>query len=248
VFRKLKSLLRNKQPAIDLSILKADIHSHLIPGIDDGAVDMEESIAMIKKLYELGFQKLITTPHIMTDTYKNTPEIILDGLQKVQKAIKEENIPIEIEAAAEYYLDENFEQKLDREILTFGDNYLLFEFSYMNKPIHLERLIFKMHAKGLKPVLAHPERYGFLFDKKLKHFIELKELNVLFQMNLFSLTSAYPPQIRTIAKKLIDNELYDFVGTDVHSTGQFDYLNKNPDKKYFKKILNYEGLLNQSLL
>lgn len=124
MFSKLKSLLRNKQSAINLSVLKADIHSHLIPGIDDGAVDMEESIAMIKKLCELGFQKLITTPHIMTDTYKNTPEIILDGLQKVQKVIKEKNIPVEIAAAAEYYLDESFEQKLDREILTFGDNYL----------------------------------------------------------------------------------------------------------------------------
>ena len=126
----------------DFSNLSVDMHSHLIPGIDDGAKTVEESIELIKILSGLGYTRLITTPHIMTDYYKNTPEIINAGLEQVREAIKLENIPIEIFAAAEYYLDDGFLQKLEEEkLMTFGDNHLLVEISYINPPENIKEII-----------------------------------------------------------------------------------------------------------
>ena len=99
-------------PLPDLSGFEVDVHSHLIPGIDDGVQTLEESIEMIKALSALGFKKLITTPHIMSDYFRNTPEIILGGLEIVREEIKKQGIPIELDAAAEYYLDEEFINKI----------------------------------------------------------------------------------------------------------------------------------------
>src|SRR3974377_2137960 len=121
--------------AADLSVLKCDVHSHFIPGIDDGAQTMEHAVSLIREFYELGYRKVITTPHILTDGFKNTPEIILSGLEKVRVALKNANIPMQIDAAAEYYVDFDFERKIQNEkLLTFGKNYLLFEVSYINPP------------------------------------------------------------------------------------------------------------------
>ena len=103
------------EPA-DLSILKSDMHSHLIPAIDDGSKDMEDSISMIRRLKEIGFSKIITTPHVMSDFYKNTPDTILGGLKHVQEELKKNNISIETHAAAEYYLDETLIEKIQNKV------------------------------------------------------------------------------------------------------------------------------------
>src|SRR5690606_27441218 len=106
----------------DLSVLKVDMHSHLIPGIDDGAKNLEDSIVLISGMKNLGFRKLITTPHIMSDYYRNTSDSILAGLDKVRKRLYELSIDIELDAAAEYYYDENFLDLLRRkELLSIGD-------------------------------------------------------------------------------------------------------------------------------
>ena len=180
----------------DLSALKCDVHSHFIPGIDDGAQTMDDSVALIKSFYDLGYKKVITTPHILADGYPNTPEIILSGLEKVRVALKNENIPIQIEAAAEYYIDFDFDRKIEQEkLLTFGKNYLLFEVSYINPPDNLERIIFKLLTSDYKPVLAHPERYPF-WSGNFKRFEQLKEKGVLFQLNINSLTGYYSRQTK----------------------------------------------------
>ena len=157
---------RNKEPdypaVSDFSSVAVDIHSHLIPGIDDGVKSMEESIDMIKAFASLGFKRLITTPHIMSDYFKNTPEIILGGLELVRSAVKKEGIDITIDAAAEYYLDEFFIQKLKKEkLLTINNKYLLFEISYINPPDYLLGVVFDIIVNGYTPILAHPERYNF---------------------------------------------------------------------------------------
>ena len=120
---------------LDFSILKTDIHSHFIPGIDDGAPDLETSMLLIKKMQQLGYQKVITSPHVMSDFYQNSSETILSGLAEVRAELKAQNINMEIDAAAEYYIDYEFEQKIGKEkFLTFGDNYLLVELSFMEAP------------------------------------------------------------------------------------------------------------------
>jgi len=97
---------KNQRIPLDLSVLKTDMHSHLIPGIDDGCKTIDDTIAILYKFKELGYKKIITTPHIMSDFYRNNSEIILSGLEKVREEIKRINLDIEIEAAAEYYFDE----------------------------------------------------------------------------------------------------------------------------------------------
>ena len=154
---------------LNFSILKTDIHSHFIPGIDDGSPDMETTIALIEKMQALGFEKIITSPHVMSDFYKNSTEIILKGLACVRKELKAKKINIEIDAIAEYYVDYEFEQKIGKEkFLTFGDNYILVELSFMQAPRNLFEIIFKLQLEGYKVVLAHPERYNYYTIKIMK--------------------------------------------------------------------------------
>ena len=149
---------------LDFSWLKTDMHSHLIPGIDDGAKTLDESVGLVRRLADFGMKKLIITPHVMTEFFRNTPEIIYGGLEKLQAEIIKENIDIELSVAAEYYLDEVFLEKIIRgdRLLTFGGNYILVETGFMSKPNMLLESFFKLEMEGYQPVYAHPERYIYL--------------------------------------------------------------------------------------
>jgi len=232
---------------IDYSEVITDMHSHLIPGIDDGAQTIEDSVQLIRELHEMGFKKLITTPHIMSDYYKNTPENIKEGLEKVRAAIKTAGIPVEIDVAAEYYLDEQFLTKLKSpDVLTFGNNYILFETSYINKPENLNACIFAIQQRGLKPVLAHPERYPFFYDN-FDEYKQLHDRGVLLQINTNSLTGYYSPAARMIAMRMIDENLVDFIGTDCHHMRHAESLKHCQKEKYLRKIITYPHLLNKTL-
>ena len=232
----------------DLSVLKCDVHSHFIPGIDDGAQTMDDSVALIKSFYDLGYKKVITTPHILADGYPNTPEIILSGLEKVRVALKHENIPIQIEAAAEYYIDFDFGRKIEEEkLLTFGKNYLLFEVSYVNPPDNLEHIIFKLLTGGYKPVLAHPERYPF-WAGKFEMYEKLKEKGVLLQLNINSLTGYYSPATKKTAELLIEKNMIDFVGSDCHHSGHVSLIKtKAVYQMELHKLMDSGKLLNNTL-
>ncbi len=233
--------------AADLSVLKTDIHSHLIPGIDDGAKSIEDSIAMITEFYNLGYRKLITSPHVMSDYYRNSSETILSGLERVRGAIKEANIDISIDAVAEYYLDADFEQKLENEkLLTFGDNYLLFEISYMNPPDNLNAIVFKMQTMGYKPVLAHPERYNF-WHKNYDKYLEFHDKGVLLQLNINSLTGYYSLPTKKIAEQMIDNGIISLLGSDCHHQGHIKSLQNVVYEKSLHQLLISGKLLNNTL-
>ena len=246
-FSKLFSSAASKLGPVNLSVLKTDVHSHLIPGIDDGAKTMEDAIALISELHQLGYQKVITTPHIMSDHYKNTPEIILSGLEKVRKAIKEAGIEIEIEAAAEYYLDYDFEIKIaQKQLLTFGKNYVLFELPFLSPPESLNKVVFELQTNGYKPILAHPERYAFWY-KDFDKFYDLRDKGVLLQMNLNSLTGHYSIDTKKIAERMIDENMIDLLGTDCHNLNHIRLLHNCLTEKYLHKILQKEDLLNKEL-
>ena len=245
----LKDFFSRKQvlPSADLSVLKVDMHSHLIPGIDDGAKTIEDSIALIRALKALGYKKLVTTPHIMSDFYKNTPEIIEGGLIEVQEALKREHIDIELEAAAEYYLDFDFEVKLkEGDLLKFGDNYVLFELSMINAPEYLERLVFEMKTNSCNPVLAHVERYPY-WHNNLIQYEKLKDMGVLLQLNITSLGGQYGPQCKKAAKFLIDNNMIDFLGTDCHNLNYVEMLKRTLQDPHLHKLLGTGRLLNAGL-
>ncbi len=227
--------------------LQCDIHSHILPEIDDGSKSLEESLDMLQEMHSLGYKKLIATPHVMMDVYPNSREIILDKLAMLQEAANFFGLEITLQAAAEYYLDEQFMELIrKREILTFGKNYLLFESSYLDRPIFLEDAIFQMQAKGYIPVLAHPERYRYITDKS--EYKKLKDLGVLFQVNLNSFVGMYGKSAKEKARYLADNSMVSFLGSDLHSKKQTEYLKKVFASGVINDIFEKNRILNNTLL
>jgi protein-tyrosine phosphatase len=214
-----------------------DIHSHVLPGIDDGAKDMDTSIALLLKMASYGIKNFITTPHVLGSVYPNSSEVIKQQLAAVKKELEKRNIKgISIQAAAEYMLDEEFSALLDqKDILVLKDNYILVEMSYFSAPINLYELLFKIQLKGYKPVLAHPERYHF-YHTDFKNYYQLKQAGCLFQLNLLSLTAQYGKGVQKTSEKLLKENLYDFVGTDTHHQNHLALLPKIGTKKTFAKI------------
>ena len=230
---------------LDFSVLKTDIHSHFIPGIDDGAPDMETTISLIKEMQGLGFKKVITTPHVMSDFYKNSSDIILKGLTDIRSELKVQNINMEIEAAAEYYIDYDFEQKIGNEkFLTFGDNYILVELSFMEAPKNMFDIIFKLQLEGYKVVLAHPERYAFF---TMDDYEELVNREVLLQINWLSIIGYYSPQIEQKTKDLISADMVSFIGSDCHNMNHAELYKKCQTKKAWHDLNNSSKLLNNTL-
>ncbi|MBC8111285.1 MAG: capsular biosynthesis protein [Verrucomicrobia bacterium] len=223
------------------------MHSHLLPGIDDGAETLEQSLALIKELMTFGFRRFVTTPHVMGDFYKNTPEIIAEKLALVRNALTENNLEVSIEAAAEYYLDEWFVEKLEKEekLLTFGKNYLLFETSYLNAPPQLNQTIFKLKTQGYQPVLAHPERYAFFYDN-FQGIETLFQNGVLLQLNLNSISGYYGKAAQVLAEKMIDKKMVHFAGSDCHAHKHIQALEQTIHKKYYQRLTELP-LLNFSL-
>jgi protein-tyrosine phosphatase len=223
------------------------MHSHLIPGIDDGARTMEDSIAMVRRMHELGFKKLITTPHIQGEFYKNTPEIILEGLAKLKEAVAAENIAIELEAAAEYLLDDAFEEKMNAgTLLAFSNKFILVEMSYYSPNPDLKNLIFNLQVDGYKVILAHPERYTYWFNDFAK-YDDLKDRGVYFQLNTVSLAGHYPEPVKKFAEKLIEKGMIDFIGSDMHNMNYMKSMENSLKEKALGKLIASGKLLNASL-
>jgi protein-tyrosine phosphatase len=225
--------------------LHTDVHSHLLAGLDDGVKTQKEAIELISFYHKLGYQKLITTPHINSDYYRNEPEGIRAGLTELNKGLKAESIPVIVEAAAEYYLDEELMRKVDakEQLLTFGQSHLLFETNFLTEPYQLNDFIFKVITQGYKPILAHPERYAYMTLEKAE---ELKNRGVLFQLNIPSLVGFYSKPIQQLACKLIDKGWIDLLGSDCHTIIHLQVLEDAVQNKYFKKAVELP-LLNNSL-
>ncbi len=235
-------------PEINFAGLAVDLHSHMIPGIDDGAQTVEESIALVSAMKDLGYQKIITTPHIMADYYRNTRDTIERGLDVLRQELVLQNIDMPVEAGAEYYLDESFENKLNKgDMMTIGDNYLLFELSYVNFPQNMFEIVLKMQDKGYKPILAHPERYPYLFDS-MDNYRQIKETGCFFQLNTISLTGYYGKATQRIAEELVDNMLVDFIASDMHHLKHASALKKSLKLPHVRTLLTDYQLQNTLLL
>lgn len=236
-----------KKKASLLPGLQTDVHSHLLAGLDDGVKSMEQAEEIILHFQLLGYQKLITTPHVISDTYRNTPEGIKAKLQELHTYLKRRHIDITIEAAAEYYLDEQLLDKLEKDnVLTFGKSrYLLFETNFMTEPFNMKEFIFKATTKGYKPVLAHPERYVYLQDN-LSKVEDLLNRGVLLQLNISSITGYYSKPAHVMAQKLIDRGWIHMLGSDCHHLQHIQLVDKAQYLKYYEKALSLP-LLNNSL-
>ena len=240
-----KSIFKPKSYKAEINPFKVDIHSHLLPGIDDGVQTLKESIELIKQFHLLGYTKLITTPHIISDYYPNNREIISEKLYTVQEALKLEEIDITLEAGAEYYLDMHFLNLIeDESLLTFMKHYVLFETDYITKPIVLEQVIHSLLEKGYIPVLAHPERYRYLHND-IEAYKRLKALGVLFQVNAKSLYNQ-SKSTSNMTHQLMKHGLVDFIGSDAHRMRDLRRLEHFLKSQSCQKMLNLNTIKNNS--
>jgi tyrosine-protein phosphatase YwqE len=238
---------KKKISRVDLSWLQTDMHSHLLPGIDDGSPDITTSLQLIKGFKELGYKKIITTPHVLWEIYPNTTEIIVTKQQELSKEIQNAGIDIEFYAAAEYFIDDHFTDQLKNRIplLAISGNMVLVEFSMVTAPMDLQEVLFEMQMQNYQPVLAHPERYTFLGREK-ELYDRLKDAGCLFQLNLLSLSGYYGGGVQELADYLLKKKYYDFAGTDLHHSRQLSSLQKIPASQI--KRLQDLGTLKNHLL
>lgn len=202
-----------------------DIHNHILPGIDDGAGTVHESIEMIKAFQDLGINQFICTPHIMHNYYDNTPNSITMAFNKLVLALSEENIQgVRLKYAAEHMIDDDFENKLDKDqIIQLNKDHLLIEMSYLQPSINFNQSVEKIIKKDLFPVFAHPERYQYL-NSDVKNYARLKSQGLKFQLNLLSLGGYYGVDVQKAALKLLEDDFYDFLGSDAHNLRHVAYL------------------------
>jgi protein-tyrosine phosphatase len=239
-FRKRNDTVEGIRPTTDL-------HSHLLPGLDDGVQSFEEMEEIVLRFQKLGYTKLITTPHVMSDFYKNTSEVILKKRDEVNTWLTNKNINIPVEAAAEYYLDEDLLRKAEENfpLLTLGDKYLLFETNFLTEPFQLKEFIFSVTSQGYKPILAHPERYIYLQDN-FEKVEDLLNRGIYFQINMSSISGYYSKGAQRLAHKLIDNGWVHFIGSDCHNLQHIQRIEEAVSLKYFQKAISLP-LLNNTL-
>ena len=241
---------KKKKVRLDLSGLVADMHSHLLPGIDDGSPDTETSLELIKGLQELGYRKFITTPHILWDMYKNDATTIDAAYQELQQASLQENkANVPVKAAAEYFLDEHFDELLQNNVplLTIHKNWVLVEFSFVTTPLNFKDKLFNMQMKGYQPVLAHPERYLYFMSDR-KWYDELKDAGCYFQLNILSLAGYYGKASLQLAHYLIGKRYVNLLGTDCHHFRHLNTLrNAHNIMEPVMGLLDSGQLLNPSL-
>ena len=215
-----------------------DIHSHILPGIDDGSPDIETSLMLVKGIYDMGIRRTVATPHVIGDLYRNTPETIQAALSKLQTAVQSAEINIEITAAAEYMLDDYFIKLLraDTPLLTIHKNIILTEQSFATPTSNLNEISFELIGAGYKPIMAHPERY-FYYHNNFEEYTHLKDMGFLLQVNLLSLTGYYGKPAAKAARYIFDNNLADLVGTDMHHDRHLKILQHRESHRLFNKYL-----------
>lgn len=219
--------------------VNTDIHSHILPGIDDGSPDIETSLQLVKGLMQIGIKRTIATPHVIADMYRNTPATINAALYQLKTACVKEGLNIEISAAAEYMLDDFFIKLLrgDQPLLTVHKNIVLTEQSYATPTHNINEIAFDLISSGYKPIMAHPERYGF-YHNDYEQYSHLKDMGFLLQVNLLSLTGYYGKPVAKAARYLFENELVDLVGTDLHHQRHLQMLQSPDNLVLFSQYLS----------
>jgi tyrosine-protein phosphatase YwqE len=234
-----------RNPSTDYRFLAVDMHNHVLPALDDGAPDTATSLQLMAELKKLGFSTLIPTPHTYSSLYPNTPGTIEAAYRQLQQtlALQDESLyPVLQGYASEYMLDNQYtEERKMRQPLSFGKRRVLIEMSFADLSPMLHEEIFQLQLHGQVPVLAHPERYPYLFGH-LGYFEQLIALGCELQLNLLSLTDHYGPGPQKTARLLLKNELYSWAGTDAHHMGHIELLKELLQSKALSLITEYPFL------
>lgn len=223
-----------------------DIHSHLVPGIDDGSRDVHTSLTLIHHMKNWGIKRILTTPHVTQDTFENTPAIISEAFSSLQKAIKENDIDIDILHSAEYRLDDYFLKTFrNNDLVLFPNNHILVENSFIQEPMHFDNTLFELKLKGYTPILAHPERYKYYSYKK-NRYEEIHDTGTLFQVNILSFSGYYGKEIKDTSEWLLDNNMIDFIGTDLHNIKHAELIDEFIKTKAYHKVAEKTNIKNDT--
>lgn len=238
------SFFSKKNKVTDISWLGVDMHSHILPGIDDGSPDVATSLRFVKSLQELGFEQLICTPHIYKELYPNTNETIFRAKSLLQSEMNKAGISLKLAAGAEYMIDQDF--NLEESLCPLDQKHLLIEMSYLSESPGISKTIFEIEIKGYQPVLAHPERYTFYFKDKsrLRRF---KEKGCLLQLNLLSVLGYYGREVKQLAELLLKEKMYDFAGTDLHHDKHLSTLTEAVQTGKLYDLIGSYGFKNQEV-
>lgn len=223
------------------SFLGTDLHSHLIPGIDDGSPDMQTSIKLIRSLYSLGYNKVITTPHIMQGYYPNNASTILPGLELLRIELDRLDLPVVLHAAAEYLLDSGLLDMLNagEPLLTLSGKKVLVELSFVSPPMQLHDILYQLQLKGYEPVIAHPERYKY-YHSDWEQYKKLLNIGCELQLNLLSFTGHYGKDVKKAALRLLAEEIPSYLATDLHHQKHMDGLKVLlRDRNMIRKLETY---------
>ena len=204
-----------------------DWHSHILPGVDDGIRTMEDALDVLSRYEELGMKRVWLTPHVMED-YPNTPSFLRERFEELREAYKG---GIDLRLASENMLDSLFEERLEKkDFLPIGKDgdHLLVETSYVNPPYGMDDMLSRLMSTGIRPVLAHPERYRYMDEDDYKR---LKEMGILFQTNFISLVGGYGETARKKSEWLLKEGMIDLCGSDVHRLNFFDHFAAMSPKK-----------------
>ena len=223
------------------------MHSHILPGIDDGCKTAEDSLTLLSRLSAVGLSTFYFTPHIFQDMYPNSAETIVPAFQSLQGIAPQAPLA---GYAAEYMVDGYFESAIEKEekpLLTLPGKHVLIEMSYIQESKNIEKVIFDLQIKGYRPILAHPERYVF-YHENPKAIERFKDLGCLLQLNVLSVFGYYGSREKKVAKYLLDRGLIDFVGTDTHHERHVHMLERGLKKENIKSYFKKCSLKNQTLL
>ena len=239
------SFFKRKPLISDLEWLQVDMHAHILPGIDDGAKTLEQSLLLLERLHAIGLSSFHFTPHIFSEMYPNDHATV-----SAAYALLKPHIPSGIQSsyAAEYMIDSSFEKLYTKpsELLLLPNQHILVEMSYIQESHSVDEVMFQLKVQGLKPILAHPERYVYYHGElaKIKRF---RDAGILLQVNILSLIGYYGSREKKAAQWLAEQGWIDLLGTDVHHERHVQAIEKSLQQEDLEKILRKCTIKNKVL-
>ena len=242
-------------PKRHITLGTRDIHNHLLPGVDDGFRNAEDSIRAIQTMVQNGVREIVFTPHMNPDVYPSESEShfreVFSTFQPQVKTLvsrlstldsRPSTLDPQLHLAAEYMVVKDFERRVSDhadELLTYPNGSILIEMSYMYRSRNFEDVIFELGMAGITPIVAHPERYLYMADQ-LGDFDHWVDMGAKLQMNYLSLTGQYGEASLKILRHLLKHGLYSFIATDLHFLSQLDrILTTKVDSKLIKQISTF---------
>lgn len=248
------SLLKKKSqalPTIDFSAIAVDFHAHWLPAVDDGCQTIEESIAILTEFKHRGYKKVYVSPHIMGERYTNTKHDLQAKFTEFKNSELVLDINIGLGLTAEYLLDEKFEDKIkSNDFLTLDSNHLLIETSMNYDFPFVKDYVFELQKLGYKLILAHPERYRYIYQEKnsMDLYLGLIDMGLELQLNLFSLVGLFGSQSQKMAEKLIEHGAYSYVSSDIHHPQQIKLFSELQNSIFLNKLIHSNSLKNYLFL